>query len=109
MPDPSEANRGQFHPAGTQQPPASWRAVAETTGVLGQITTTQDSAGTRESLISLLSTQARIKAGQPWESTALPKLPLERPVAPPGRSWTINAETTGTRRRGRVRRNSQGR
>ena len=66
MPDPSEANRGQFHPAGTQQPPG---VMASRRGDHRGRRPDHDDTGIarekRESLISLLSTQARIKAGQP--------------------------------------------
>jgi hypothetical protein len=49
------------------------------------------------------SVQSRVLCG---ESTARSKLPLERPAAPPGRSSTQNAGTTGTEGRAGSRRNS---
>ena len=49
------------------------------------------------------SVQGRVLCG---ESTARPKLPLERPAAPPGRSIHQNAGTTGTEGQAGTRRNS---
>ena len=66
MPDPSEANSGQFHPAGTQQ---SYGVMASRHDDHRGRRPDHDDTGIarekRESLISLLSTQARINAGQP--------------------------------------------
>ena len=66
MPDPSEANSGQFHRAGTQQPPG---VMASRRGDHRGRRPDHDDTGIarekRESLISLLSAQARIKTGEP--------------------------------------------
>ena len=66
MPDPSEANRGQCHSAGTQRPPGvAGEPSRRPPGSQTRSRRYRDSTGTRESLISLLSTQARITSGQP--------------------------------------------
>ena len=63
---PSEANGGQFHATGTQQPRG---VMASRRGGHRGRRPAHDDTGIarekRESLISLLSTQARIKTGKP--------------------------------------------
>jgi hypothetical protein len=58
----------------------------------------RDNTGTRESLISLLSRKSRSSAepNTPRGVHRVTKAPQERPVAPPGRSLSQNAGTTGT-------------
>jgi hypothetical protein len=97
------ANRGQFHPAGTQQPPG---VMASRRGDHRGRRPDHDDTGIARELVRASSASCLHRRGStrgnPWESTAISKLPLERPAAPPGRSWSLNAETTGTRGRARV-------
>ena len=76
---PSEANSGQFHPAGTQQPHGvkasrrgghrGRRPAHDDTGIARELA--------RASSASCLHRRGS-RRGNPWESTALSKLPLER-------------------------------
>jgi hypothetical protein len=103
MSDPSEAKRGQCHPAGTQQPSG---VMASRHGGHRGRRPDHDDIGIARELVRASSASCLYrrgsKRGNPWESPALSKLPVERPVAPPGRSWLLNAETAGTRGRARV-------
>ena len=100
MPDPSEANSGQCDPPGTQKPPG---ATASRRGGHRGRRPDHDDTGIARELVRASSASCLHRRGSgrgnPWESTAISKLPLERPAAPPGRSWSLNAETTGTRGR----------
>jgi hypothetical protein len=100
---PSEANGGQFHAAGTRY---LHGVMASRGGRHRGRRPAHDDTGVARGLVRASSASCLrrrgSRRGNPWESTALSKLPLERPAAPPGRSWLINAETTGTRGRARV-------
>jgi hypothetical protein len=97
----AKANRGQFHSAGTQQPPGvkasrsgdhrGRRPDHDDTGIARELV--------RASSASCLSRRGSVRRRSLRGVHRDTKAPHERPAAPPGRSWFVNAETTGTRGR----------
>ena len=76
MPDPSEANRGQFHSAGTQQP---YGVMASRHGDHRGRRPDHDDTGIARELVRASSASCLHRRGStrgnPWESTAISKLP----------------------------------